>query len=121
MKKLPSVLLLCSVFLSEISCNKSNNTDTVAYEVKTTSGTWSGDYFDYANNNQSLKFVSSLPSGWKYSFSVVKGKKLGLVLSAIPDNVNGSTTAIANIYLNNKIISTDTSAFGATAQITINQ
>ena len=114
----PLLLILLYVFAS---CSKSSSGDTVTYEVKITSGTWSGDYFDYSGATQALKMVSNEPNGWKYTFSIANGKKADLVLSAIPDNVNGSTVAITNIYLSDKLIATDSSVFGATAQIIINQ
>src|SRR5687768_3368800 len=87
------LLLLFAAF----SCKKSGSgDDTITYEVKTTSGTWSGSYFDFTNGAQSLKFVNHKPDGWKYTFSIVHGKQAGLLISAIPDN-SGSTVT-ANIY-----------------------
>ena len=117
-----SIMLLSAALLLLASCKKSGSSgDTVTYEVTVTQGTWSGDYFDYSGSTQSLKLVNNMPSGWKYTCTVAHGKKAGLVLSAIPDNTGGSTTATANIYLNGKLIATNSDPYGATAQIVINQ
>jgi len=116
-----AVILLAS--LLPTACKKSGSgNDTITYEVKITSGTtWSGDYFDYASGGGSLKFVNHKPDGWKYSFTIAHGQKADLVLSAMPDNSNGSITATANIYQNGKIIATDSNQYGANAEIEINQ
>jgi len=117
-----TIMLLSAALLFLLACKKSGSSgDTVTYEVKVTQGTWSGDYFDYSGNTQSLVMVNNKPDGWKYTFTLTHGQKAGLVLSAIPDNTGGSTTATANIYVNGKLISTNTDPYGATAQIVINQ
>jgi hypothetical protein len=119
--KLTSFTLFTAILLFFTSCKKSSSGDNVTYEVKVSTGSWSGDYMDYAGGTQSLKLVNRKPNGWKYTFSVAHGIKAGLVLSAIPDNLDGSTTATANIYLNGKLVATDNNPYGATAQIIINQ
>lgn len=110
------LLLLFAAF----SCKKSGSgDDSITYEVKVTSGSWSGDYYDFANGAQALKFVNHKPDGWKYSFSIAHGKQAGLLISALPDN-SGSTVT-ANIYQNGQLIASDSGPYGANAQIIINQ
>jgi len=121
--RIKSLLIAASVLLllfTEPSCKKTGSGDsTITYEVKVTSGTWSGDYYDYANGNQSLKFVNKKPDGWKYTFTVAKGKQAGLLISAIPDNSGSIVTA--NIYQNGQLIATDEGQYGANAPIIINE
>jgi hypothetical protein len=113
-----STLLL--LLLATFSCKKQGSgDDTVTYEVKTTSGTWSGDYYDFTNGSQALKFVNHKPDGWKYTFTIAQGKQAGLLISAMPDN-SGSTVT-ANIYMNGRLIASDEGQYGANAQIIINQ
>lgn len=110
---------LLLLFFAVMSCKKSSSgNSTITYEVKVTSGTWSGSYFDFASGNQSLKLVNSKPDGWKYSFTVAPGKQAGLLISALPDNSNATVTA--NIYQDGKLIATDEGSYGANAQIIIN-
>lgn len=114
-----STTILLLLFAS-FSCKKSGSGDsTITYEVKVSSGTWSGDYYDYANGNQSLKFVNNKPDGWKYTFTVAKGKQAGLLISVLPDNSGATVTA--NIYQNGQLIATDEGRYGANAQIIINE
>src|SRR5450432_3329718 len=104
MKNIYPLPLVFILFITSLSCSKSSSSSSsessVTYEVITSNGTWSGDYFDDSNGSMQLKFVNNQPSGWKYSFSVPKGKHVGLVLSATPDN-GGSITA--NIYVNGNV------------------
>jgi hypothetical protein len=115
------ITILFISIITFLSCSKSNGSssssgDKVTYEVISTGGTWSGDYFDDSNGSMSLKFVSNQPSGWKYSFTVPKGKHVGLVLSAIPD-IGGTLTA--TIYVNNQVVASD-QGITASAQSTLN-
>ena len=116
-------LLICTalllLLLVSYSCKKSDSGDsTITYEVKVTSGTWSGSYFDCSNGTQSLKFVNQKPDGWRYSFSVASGKQAGLLISAMPDNSGATVTA--NIYQGGRLIATDEGSYGANAQFTLN-
>lgn len=109
------------LLFTTLSCKKSGsgNNDTVTYEVRITSGTWSGAYNDYSGGNLAVKFVNDKPDGWKYSFSITHGKEAGLLISGVPGNSGGTVTA--NIYLNGQLIASDNGIYGANAQITINQ
>jgi len=113
-----AILLL--LFVS-FSCKKSGsgNNDTVTYEVKITSGTWSGAYNDYSGGNLAVKFVNDKPDGWKYSFSITHGKQAGLLISAVPGSLGSTVTA--NIYLDGQLIASDSGPYGTNAQIIINQ
>jgi hypothetical protein len=118
-KSLCQAIALFALILLALSCKKSGSgKDTITYEVRITSGTWSGDYFDYSDGNQALKFVNNKPDGWKFSFTPPKGQQVGLLLSAIPDN--SGTVVTANIYKNGQIIASDSGPYGANAQIIIN-
>lgn len=117
------ITILFISIITFLSCSKSNGSssssssgDKVTYEVISTGGTWSGDYFDDNNGSMSLKFVRNQSSGWKYSFTVPKGKHVGLVLSAIPDN---GGTVTATIYVNNQVVASD-QGISANAQSTLN-
>jgi hypothetical protein len=115
---LGAIILL--LFFTALSCKKSGSgDDTITYEVKVTSGTWSGDYYDFANGTQALKFVNHKPDGWKYTFTIAHGKQAGLLISALPDNSGAIVTA--NIYKNGQLIASDEGQYGANAQIVINQ
>jgi hypothetical protein len=123
-RKLYTVFLILIAAISAIlSCSKSGSSgsgDNVTYEVITSGGTWSGDYFDDSNGSMQLKLVNNLPSGWKYSFSVPKGNHVGLVLSALPDNSGSGENVTANIYVNGVVVATDSGKFGVNAQYTLN-
>lgn len=108
------------ILLVTLSCKKSGSGGgTITYEVKVTSGTWGGSYFDYSGGNQVLKFVNNKPDGWKVSFPTPKGQHVGLFIGATPD-ISGSTVT-ANIYQDGQIIASDSGPYGANAQIIINQ
>ena len=117
-------LLICTALLlllfTSFSCKKlGSGNDTITYEVKVTSGIWSGDYYDFAGGSQALKMVNNKTDGGKYSFSIAPGKQAGLLISALPNNSGSSVTA--NIYKNGQLIASDNGQYGANAQIIINQ
>lgn len=64
---------LAMVILLFNACKKEEDTltplnYTITYEVKTTSGTWFGEYIDSTGTKRSTG--TAMPSGWKYSFKL---------------------------------------------------
>jgi hypothetical protein len=91
--------------------NEDNEMIEVKYEVTTTSGKWFGEYID--ETGEKICFCSQpLPaSGWTYTFKVAN-TPFTLHIDASSEccvGQVGSPDVTTNIYVNKKLVSTNTS------------
>lgn len=114
-------LLLSLLF---VACKKSstNSNDAnvqVTYEVKTTGvSSWTGGYLDATSSFTLLQSQTS--SNWSFNFKneIPSARYLSMqIMEVNPSNPLSPITAIATIYVNGKIVKTD-SVNGYVEQIT---